>query len=521
MDNQRHQPWPFRPRKPTRESLADIKLDGYFSPAETILLDLSDTWDALPEPNQSAATGEKDNAVTSTLKRLLSLNPNISAVPSESESESAKSPSTSSKQNSEEDQQQPKGDERTFRKIGAGQCGAVFATSLSLKPGGQQAFKFAKVATSSCSPAQGETSLLNDYIHHHQVFKQFRRFLGDTSFPRNNDNSSAEGSPHAAAAPVMDITTPRVYDFTLAEDSHPETFRNPNCCGLITAAEKEGGIHHPLPTDILKTERIVPLPLAARNALIDRFLLGSEEAKQAAKDDPANADCLVRVYLGANKDPEPGQGTPWSNFRSRFFSLRNFKLHLNQLTDLRLENDAREMAKQMAFSLAIMHWAAKTDARDVEFVLGSSREQLHQSQQKPTDDNAASAEASPELKRGEPVRSTQLWLLDFNQCRSTTFTKGGVNKMIEAIKLNDPYFPKPLRESAFERAVWTVFVRAYLAASELILEEELGLDVANAEENSRQKEEMSEIFGLPYRFIMGVIKLEKGRIEQRGRTSTT
>ncbi|KAL7927670.1 hypothetical protein ACQKWADRAFT_277480 [Trichoderma austrokoningii] len=30
------------------------------------------------------------------------------------------------------------------------------------------------------------------------------------------------------------------------------------------------------------------------------------------------------------------------------------------------------MARDMATAMAVMYWAAKTDARDVEFVLGSS-----------------------------------------------------------------------------------------------------------------------------------------------------
>lgn len=48
---------------------------------------------------------------------------------------------------------------------------------------------------------------------------------------------------------------------------------------------------------------------------------------------------------------------------------------------LRLESlDIHGMATQMAKSLAAMHWAARTDARDVEYILGSAAEKQRISQ---------------------------------------------------------------------------------------------------------------------------------------------
>ncbi|KAM7198235.1 Zinc finger domain containing protein [Naviculisporaceae sp. PSN 640] len=467
-----------------QKTLTDITLDGHFSPAEAVILNLADNCDvdALSTTDQPPAAAD-ENDTTSTLRRLLSLSPKISAVPNESRP-------------SEEGQ-------TSFRNIGAGQCGAVFSCPPTLGQPYHEAWKFAKVATSSCSPAQKQNNLESDYYHHVRIYTTFRRFLGDTQEPRNLNAVEAGSSSSSAPSPesVMMITIPKVVSdgFSFAENIHDSdaSYRE-----LMAVVEQEGGIHHPLPTDILKTERIPPLSLEARHALIDRFLIGSEEAKQAAKNDPANADCLVRVYLGANKDNT--EAGPARQSQGRFFSLRNFKLHLNQLADLGLHKETLEMAKQMAFALAIMHWAAKTDGRDVEFVLGSSR--------------GLNPETHNYSDTPEPLKAvtcTQLWLLDFNQCRPITYTKDGVAKMVEAVKLNDPYFPKPLRESAFERAVWTVFVRAYLAASNRILEEELttlneDIGVTMSEHNR------VEIMALPTRFIQGVIMLERGRIEQRG-----
>lgn len=59
-----------------------------------------------------------------------------------------------------------------------------------------------------------------------------------------------------------------------------------------------------------------------------------------------------------------------SNTRgSLFFLLRNLKLHLEgQVVGLDL--DVQSFARNMGHARAIMHWAAKKDGRDIEFVSG-------------------------------------------------------------------------------------------------------------------------------------------------------
>jgi hypothetical protein len=52
------------------------------------------------------------------------------------------------------------------------------------------------------------------------------------------------------------------------------------------------------------------------------------------------------------------------------FTLRNFNIHVDQLEEIGVE--AEEIALQMADALAIMHWKARIDADDIEFVLGSA-----------------------------------------------------------------------------------------------------------------------------------------------------
>lgn len=111
------------------------------------------------------------------------------------------------------------------------------------------------------------------------------------------------------------------------------------------------------PACLLVTERIQRLPLAIRDLLVGKYCSGD---KAEAKAYPANKDCLARTYLGS----------PKSQSSSGFFWLRNFELHLDQMLELKL--DIKDIARRMAMALAAMHWAAKTDARDVEFILGSS-----------------------------------------------------------------------------------------------------------------------------------------------------
>ena len=113
-----------------------------------------------------------------------------------------------------------------------------------------------------------------------------------------------------------------------------------------------------VPTSLLVTERILSLPPRLQTLLIDKYC--AEHIKQEARDDAANRDCLVRVYLGSTQ----------GKTAQRFFSLRNFKMHLNHMMELQL--DVRALARGMGIAYALMHWAAETDGRDVEFVLGSS-----------------------------------------------------------------------------------------------------------------------------------------------------
>ena len=252
-----------------------------------------------------------------------------------------------------------------YRKIGAGACGAVFA-----RDGNSEglAIKLAKVSDN--------TELWNDYIRHSTISKHFRRFHPEIAIPECH--------------------------FFVPKDTPSYFANNPDLSKAATDT-----CH--MPTDVLVTERIHPLPQSIRTFLIEKYC--PPAARESALNDPANDDCLVRVYLGSHSR-KPSSGM-------KFFSLRNFKMHLDQMVDLDI--DIETVAKRMGAALAVMHWAARTDARDVEFVLGSSR--------KKTTPLAIDDEklANMQPKYTGPVgytndgcvcRTTQMWVLDFNQARA-------------------------------------------------------------------------------------------------------
>ncbi|KAK1250358.1 hypothetical protein MKX08_010361 [Trichoderma sp. CBMAI-0020] len=238
---------------------------------------------------------------------------------------------------------------------------------------------------------------------------------------------------------------------------------------------------------VLVSERIQPLPKPTRTLLIEQYC--PPQVKQMALNAAANKDCLVRVYLGSLKGRE-----------GRFFSLRNFKMHLDQMVELQL--DIKELAGKMATDMAIMHWAAKTDARDIEFILGSSP--LKAVAEMSAEDylNLLGLVYTGPLSRIHEdffVRTTDLWPLDFNQVRQITMDEAGVPMAVEAIRLNDSYIPKPLQRSKVEKQIWDEFVEQYLVAHAIL----------------REEPNYAEVSGLPAMFISGVIGLEKIRQEKK------
>ncbi|KIY03433.1 uncharacterized protein Z520_00124 [Fonsecaea multimorphosa CBS 102226] len=195
--------------------------------------------------------------------------------------------------------------------------------------------------------------------------------------------------------------------------------------------------------NVLCSERIPRLPREVRDRLVDRYC--PPPSVQTIKNNDADRDCLVRLYLGRRKiQQEARRG-------QNFFSLRNYPLHINQAEELDLQ--VVDYAHAMAESLAVMHWTARIDANDVEFVLGGL-------QNTDTDTEARTGEFTNDF-----FGSHSLWLLDFDCCKPLTMDDAGVEQAARAFLRNDPYFPRPASNRSSDYALWQEFKGWYLERS--------------------------------------------------------
>lgn len=334
-------------------------------------------------------------------------------------------------------------DTESYKKIGGGTCGSIFSRDSEALRGQEK-----KVLATKLSIRGNEDALENDHRMHDLIEWQFKKW---------------------------DFTAVKIPECLFLVHRHEPNYLNEHP-KLIKAADPVCY----LPASALVTERIPPLPQATRCALISKFC--EPRIRALARADEANADCLVQVYLGSMR----GKGD------TRFFSLRNFKMHLNQMIELQL--DVVSMARRMAVAMAIMHWAAKTDARDVEFVLGSSWQKKTSSEASPAQSHTDTGPSS-----GAPKDSfhctTNLWVLDFNQVRRITMDDEGVEMAISAVRLNAPYFPRPLQKLPIQKRTWNAFAASYIAASDIILREGSG----------------EKLLILPRLFIRRLIELQRRR----------
>jgi hypothetical protein len=190
--------------------------------------------------------------------------------------------------------------------------------------------------------------------------------------------------------------------------------------------------------------------------------------KEKARLDTMNRDCLVRIYLGeARKD------RPYMNF-----SLRNFALHWDQMTEVGV--DARALAAAIGGTLSLMHFKVKTDVRDIEFVLGvapASNRHQHRDMKR--------VGTSGDLSVGPEFPATQfeifgftvyLWVLDFNECMPITLDRDGMEGAVAAFFDNATYCPRPPKSTKHESdnmyELWNAFSESYWRISYEMLREE-------------------------------------------------
>ncbi|KEQ91710.1 hypothetical protein AUEXF2481DRAFT_32880 [Aureobasidium subglaciale EXF-2481] len=192
----------------------------------------------------------------------------------------------------------------------------------------------------------------------------------------------------------------------------------------------------------LFSERILPLQAPIPEMLLRSVYPKSTKIQRAAcLNMPENNNCLVRLYLGR-------RGVDRSKSSVENMTLRNFPLHVDEMERLNLP--VPMYVEAIAEALALMHWSANIDANDVEFILGSSRQDLSSSQ--------------------DQGHSASIWLLDFNQCRKFNEDKAGLKLLVDGFWMNDPYYPRPSSTDKRDKVLWTLFSSKYLDASALLMD---------------------------------------------------
>ncbi|KAI3546905.1 hypothetical protein CSPX01_04147 [Colletotrichum filicis] len=211
----------------------------------------------------------------------------------------------------------------------------------------------------------------------------------------------------------------------------------------------------------LISEKIPPLSRDVRKLLAHKFH-PNVDADEIA-DSPTNSHCLARPYLGRRKlrNTDTNQDRP----RLRFFSLRNFPLHADQMETLNLDLEGYAVA--MAKALAFLHWSAKVDANDVEFVLANPR-----TCQSPPCEGPTTSSLGPVGFYSDEFGSHAMWILDFDCCRMMAMDDNGIKQACRSFWRNDPYYPRPGSNNAKDQELWTAFRTHFLMASERILEGE-------------------------------------------------
>lgn len=210
-------------------------------------------------------------------------------------------------------------------------------------------------------------------------------------------------------------------------------FRIPTCHRLIASSDSwwnENSSRFPRgcrPGFVIQAQRIPPVVQQARELLIDTYC--PIPLREEIKKSEPNKDCLIRPYLGSRRILD-SEGRPRPK---TFFSLRNHALHLDQIEELGVHlSDMKAYAQAMAEALAVMHWDAGIDANDVEFVLAPS----------PASQDCQTTEQKS-IETTNVLGTNALWLLDFDLCNTMPMDEGGIQQAVTAFFRNDPYYPRP------------------------------------------------------------------------------
>ena len=294
-----------------------------------------------------------------------------------------------------------------FRRIGQGFCGTVWAAPTASRD------------PSAIKREDGgpERSLYNDYEMHLRVLKSL-----SGRFPN--------------------LLVPACHEYV---SRHDQNWWDERLSNFPTEFQ--------VPCNALVSERIPPFSKQVRDVLIEHYCPDPLRPDiELIKSSEPNRDCLIRPYLGRRRRLEKLS-------RCKSFSLRNYPLHIDQIEELKL--DGKLYARIMAETLAHLYWEANIDANDVEFVLAPPREG-HSNQSDAHSPHRSTIESET---LGEHV----VWILDFDCCKLMTLDAKGVEQAVAAFYKNDPYYPRPGRDSSADRVLWEEFRERFLEASAAVL----------------------------------------------------
>ncbi|KAM0260048.1 hypothetical protein ACHAQJ_002972 [Trichoderma viride] len=210
------------------------------------------------------------------------------------------------------------------------------------------------------------------------------------------------------------------------------------------------------------SEKIIPVKASARRLLVQKFRpdINIEEIMRSQ----SNEHCLIRPYLGRRRyhQSEIEASTGESRRRLRALSLRNYPLHMDQMEQLGIDPSGYAVA--MADALAFLHWVAKVDGNDVEFVLAQPRCQS---------DTSSSTRARDICYNNTAIFGPHVvWILDFDLCREISLDEEGVDQANNAFWGNDPFLPRPGSNNLADQRLWTIFQGRYIESSAATLHEE-------------------------------------------------
>ncbi|KAL7908074.1 zinc finger domain-containing protein [Trichoderma velutinum] len=216
-------------------------------------------------------------------------------------------------------------------------------------------------------------------------------------------------------------------------------------------------------SNAIVSEKIIPVSTSVRRLLIKNFRPDVNE--EDVINSQSNEHCLIRPYLGRRRYRRSEVEPPTEQSRQRLgaFSLRNYPLHLDQMEALGI--DPGDYAIAMADALAFLHWVAKVDAGDIEFVLARPRSQS----------DTASSEAQLDGRRSSNTNILgphAMWILDFDLCKDLTLDEKGVEQASKTFWGNDPYYPRPGSLNTENQRLWTIFEERFMAASAKVLRSE-------------------------------------------------